>query len=164
MADGTYEAEAIATNSPGVNTTSIPVAFTIDTVSPAVSITAPANGSASTDNQPTIVGTAGTARGDGGTIRRHIPRARAQAPLEALTTTAKRRFLFRRGQRNAADGVYTAQARRSDWAGNIGYSNVVTFTIRYPGPGRLDHDPGQRQHHSRQSTDDRRHGGHRRRR
>jgi hypothetical protein len=86
-----------------------------------VSVSSPANGSASTDTSPVLSGAAGDAAGDlsevavnvaGQTLR--TSRSGASWSVEAPTL---------------APGTYTVTAAQADTSGNVGTSAPVTFTV-----------------------------------
>ena len=66
ISDGSYEVRAKATDNVGVSAYSSPVTFTIDTVAPTVSMTAPANNSVTYNNMPTLTATAADNTGGSG--------------------------------------------------------------------------------------------------
>ncbi len=101
LADGSYEARAIATDDEGTGTTSTAVSFTIDTVAPTVSMTAPANGTVSNNNEPTLSAnasdnTSGTGlagvqfqySSDGGSHWNNAGAAESSGPFSFTFTTA----------------------------------------------------------------------------
>ena len=63
MVSGQYTAQATQTDAAGNIGTSAAVTFVVDTTAPAVTLTAPANNTASTNLTPTFSGTAGNAAG-----------------------------------------------------------------------------------------------------
>ena len=65
LADGTYEARAIASDKAGNSTTSAVISFTVDTTAPTVAITSPTNGSTLNNNAPTLTATAADTGGSG---------------------------------------------------------------------------------------------------
>jgi uncharacterized repeat protein (TIGR03803 family) len=130
LPDGAYAARAIATDSAGHTFSAAPVSFTLDTVSPAVSLTTPADGSLGKNNVPTFSGTSGAASGDYSTITINVySGADTTGPLyETLSATATGDGSYSAPSSQLGDGTYTAQASQTDLAGNVGYS-TVTFTI-----------------------------------
>ena len=130
LPDGTYEAQAVATESTGFVEISAPVTFTIDTVAPVVTLTSPLDGSATNNSQPTFIGTASTAPVDSSTIIVDIYDGSNTGGglADTLTTTASGGS-FSVQESGLADGTYTAQALQPDFAGNLGYSAAVTFII-----------------------------------
>ncbi len=130
LADGSYEAHAIATDSAGNNTTSAAVSFLVDTTAPTVSMTAPGNGSATNNNKPTLsasaqdnVGGSGLASvqfqysNNGGTSWTNEGAAETNAPFSFTFPTA------------LADGNYEARAVATDNTGNVSTSSAVSFLI-----------------------------------
>ena len=127
LPDGIYEAQAIATDNDGDIGTSLPVTFTIDTVAPTVMITAPANGTTTSNNEPTLSATASDNVGlahcqfeyssNGGTTWNDAGSPLTAAPFNFTFTTA------------LANGAYEARAIATDLAGNSATSATVSFTI-----------------------------------
>ncbi len=130
LADGAYEARAIATDNASNSTTSPAVSFTIDTVAPTVAMTAPANGTDTNNNEPTLTATAAENTGgsglatvqfeissNGGTTWNDAGSALTAAPFSFTFTTA------------LADGAYEARAIATDNASNSTTSPAVSFTI-----------------------------------
>ena len=130
LPDGTYTAQASQSDAAGSTGTSSANTFTVDTVPPVVTLTTPANGSATNQDEPTFSGTAGTAAGDLPTITIDLYSGAkaAGAPVQTLTTTATGATWSATASSSLADGTYTAQATQSDAAGNIGKSPPSTFT------------------------------------
>jgi Bacterial Ig-like domain/Immunoglobulin I-set domain len=132
LADGVYTAQATQTNlllsETGVSEP--PVTFTVDTVSPVVSlnpITSPTN-----DSTPTFSGSAGTAPGDIASVRLKIYSGEGVSGSAIRTVgVTSSGATWTAGQVEAlADGTYTVQAEQSDEAGNVGVSEPpVTFTV-----------------------------------
>ncbi len=130
LANGAYLARAIATDNAGNATTSPAISFTIDTVAPTVAMTAPANGSYTKNNKPTLSATASDNTGgsglasvqfeystNGGMIWANAGAAETSGPFTFTFTTA------------LADGTYQARAIATDNAGNSTNSSAVSFTI-----------------------------------
>jgi hypothetical protein len=130
LPDGVYVAQATQTNFQMETGASAPVTFRVDTTSPSITLTYPANGS-STSGSQLVAGTAGTAEGDLSTITIElVPGSTTEsgAPLESLTVQASN------GSWSAefgglSPGTYTVRAEQSDNAGNTGKSQPVTFTV-----------------------------------
>ncbi len=130
LADGSYEARAIATDNASNSTTSSVVSFTIDTVAPTITMTAPANGSDTNVNKPTLTATASDNNGgtglasvqfqyssNGGTTWTNAGAAEMSGPFGFAFTGA------------LADGSYEARAIATDNAGNNTTSSIVSFAI-----------------------------------
>ena len=129
LADGAYDAEAIATDKDGNSTTSSPVSFTIDTVAPTVTMTAPSDGSLTNDNKPTLTATASDNSGGSGVASvqfQYSSDAGATWNSAATLTTAPYAYSFTTA---LADGDYQARAIATDVAGNAKTSAAVSFTI-----------------------------------
>jgi chitinase len=101
-----------------------------DWVAPAVTLTTPAAGSATSSTTPTLSGAAGTASGDATTVTVKIysgssatgtPVQTKSAPVSAGAWTTAASTL--------TAGAYTAQATQTDTAGNTGTSTANTFTV-----------------------------------
>lgn len=134
LADGVYTAQATQTELGEEPGTSEPVTFTVDTTSPRVTITSPANGSSTSSGSQEVSGSAGTAIGDSSTVTIQLfpgSTTELQAPLEALTVPVSN------GSWSAtfgglSPGTYTVRAEQSDGVGNLGMSAPVTFTVSTP--------------------------------
>jgi hypothetical protein len=137
LPDGSYAAHAIQRTPPPLSTPiahSQPIAFTIDTVAPSVTIGTPPNGSSSTSAPPLLAGSAGAAAGDlpSITVRLFVGATIGPQPaFETLVTEASgERWSAAPG--SLAPGTYTAQAEQRDQAGNPGVSQAVTFVVSGP--------------------------------
>jgi hypothetical protein len=131
LADGTYTAQASQSDSAGNTGTSSASTFTVDTVAPVVSLTAPADGSSTNQSKPSFAGAAGTSSGDLSTVtvRIYSGSTASGAPVQTLTTTAAAGAWSVAPSTSLTDGTYTAQASQSDSAGNTGMSSAITFTV-----------------------------------
>jgi hypothetical protein len=104
-----------------------------DTTAPAVTLTSPADGSASHDPRPTFAGAAGTAAGDSQTVRVELARQQSSNSFTMVEGTSTRRSGGSWTVRLARDlppGRYGARARQADAAGNDGASTVSLFTVQ----------------------------------
>jgi large repetitive protein len=134
LADGTYTAQVEQENlagTPGFSGTST---LTVDTVPPHVTLTAPES---ATTGVETVSGTAGVAPGD----RRQITvelftgaNAEVGEAFETITVNktedaTKVEAKWAATFANLPSGQYTAIARQSDEAGNVGRSETGTFTV-----------------------------------
>ena len=121
---------AIAKDNEGNTSASLPVSFTIDTVAPTVTMTAPADGTSTSNTEPTLSATASDNSGgtglasvqfeyssDGGNTWNDAGPAQTSAPFTFTFTSP------------LADGDYAAAAIAFDKAGNATASPVVSFTI-----------------------------------
>ena len=135
LADGHYEARAVAIDNADNSTTSTAASFTIDTVAPTVSITAPANNSFTNNNKPTLTATASDNAGgsglasvqfqyssNGDSTWTNAGAAETSGPFSYTFSTA------------LTDGSYEAQAVAIDKAGNSTTSTVVSFTVNTVAP------------------------------
>ena len=129
LANGTYTARAEQADAAGNVGTSAPTTFTIDRTAPAISLTAPADGSTTNDSTPTVAGLAGTAAGDSTTVsvRVYSGSAATGTPVQTLAATRDGAGAFSVDTAELRDGTYTVQAEQSDAAGNVGRSAPRTF-------------------------------------
>ena len=136
LVDGTYTVQATQTDAAGNSGTSNTRTFTVDTSPPAVTLTAPADGSRTNDTTPTYSGAAGNATGDSSLGDREHLRGRDRDRLAGADAhgDAQRRHVDGRRLAGAADGTYTAQATQTDTAGNTGTSTAQTFVIDTSAP------------------------------
>jgi len=131
---GAYTAQAEQTYE-GARGESEPVAFTIDTTSPHVTITSPANGSSTISGSQAVGGSAGIATGDLPTVMVDLfagATAPGGTPLETLAVQASEKGSWSGTFGGLAPGTYTALAEQRDKAGNVGTSEPVTFTVARP--------------------------------
>ncbi|MDT4936633.1 MAG: large repetitive protein, partial [Pseudonocardiales bacterium] len=139
-ADGGYTVNVRATdtagNAPGSGSYSASATFTVDTAAPAVTLTAPANNSATTNTKPNFSGAAATAAGDQPpiTVKIYSGSTTGGALVQTLNTTASTGAWSIAPATALADGTYTGQASQSDTAGNTGGSAANTFTIDTTAP------------------------------
>jgi hypothetical protein len=133
LAPGQYFAQAHQTDSAGNIAASTANGFTVagaDSTAPQVRITAPANGSSTTDTTPTLSGTAGAASGDSSEVEVTL-----RAGSSASGTVVQSLVAGRTGGTWSVDaealstGTYTATAAQSDASDNVGTSPPVTFTV-----------------------------------
>ena len=141
LAAGVYTAQASQSDSAGNTGLSTSTTFTVtaspDTTAPVVSLTAPVNGSSTTDTTPTFAGVAGILSGDLATVtvRVYSGSTAAGTPSQTLTATRAANGSYSiDASTPLAAGVYTAQASQSDSAGNTGLSTSTTFTVTAPPP------------------------------
>lgn len=114
-----------------------------DTTPPSVTLTAPADGSATNDSSPEFAGTGGTAAGDGAAVTVKVwSGASVGAGAADYTVSATRDGStggystsgpFTKSDASShstlSDGKYTARAFQSDAASNTGRSSDTPFTI-----------------------------------
>lgn len=133
LVGGTYTAQAEQADAAGNVGRSTANTFTVlDTTAPFVALSAPAEGSSTTDATPTFAGTAGTAPGDATsvTVNVYAGTIAIGAPVRALAATRAADGSFAVEAAPAlALGTYTAQAEQTDAAGNTGFSSTRTFTL-----------------------------------
>src|SRR5207244_4503518 len=115
-ADGNYSLLALVTDNAGNVATSPVATKAVDNNAPAVTLTAPANGSSTNNNKPTFSGAAGTASGDLSTITVKIYNGTGTGGTVAqtLTATASGGSWSVAPTTALADGTYTAQASQGD--------------------------------------------------
>ena len=104
-----------------------------DVAGPAVSLASPANGSSSTDTTPLYSGGAGAAAGDSGTVTVEVfgGSSASGTPLQTLPVARSGASWSTEGPA-LSPGTYTARARQTDGAGNVGFSSPSTFAITVP--------------------------------
>jgi hypothetical protein len=109
--------------------------FTVDTVAPAPTLTAPANGASFAGGLPTFSGTAGTAEGDGTALWVAIW---AGTDMNADPVAVIDPAVGEDGRWSGTPvvalpaGTYTARVSQLDDVGNEGDGTIVTFTIPAP--------------------------------
>jgi hypothetical protein len=130
LPDGTYTAQANQTLASGT-ATSPANRFTVDTVAPAPTVTAPANGSSTASTTPQFTGTAGVAPGDlpTMTVKLYAGSSPTGTPVQTLTTAASGDAWSVTPTTALTPGTYTAQVSQRDAAGNTGHSSASTFTV-----------------------------------
>ena len=130
LPDGTYTAIAEETDALGNIGVSNEATFTVDTVAPGISLTAPANGSSASGTSQVVEGVAGVAAGDAATIT-----VRLASGTSIGGQTLQTRVVPSEGGRwhvafeGLAPGAYTTQAEQPDAAGNSALTQAVTFTL-----------------------------------
>jgi hypothetical protein len=110
----------------------------IDTASPAVTLTAPAAGSSTSNAMVTFSGAAGNVTGDANPVTANICTGTQASCGSASSTLVQTLTATRSGaawtvtessSEALVPGTYTAQAAQADTAGNTGSSGVRTFTV-----------------------------------
>jgi hypothetical protein len=136
LADGTYTAQAEQADSAGNTGTTAARTFRADTTGPSVTLTQPANGSASSSATPTFSGAAGTAPGDSSTVtvRVYSGTSATGTPVQTLQATQFGGSWSVDASAALAGGTYTARAEQADSAGNTGTSAANTFTVNVSTP------------------------------
>jgi hypothetical protein len=101
-----------------------------DWAAPAVTLTAPADGTSTNDTTPTLSGAAGNVAGDSPTVtvRIYSGSSATGTALQTLTPT-RTAATWTTTATTLGAGTYTAQATQTDTAGNTGTSTANTFTI-----------------------------------
>ncbi len=136
LPNGAYTAQAQQSDNLGNIGVTTPVTFTVDTVSPALTLTIPANSSYTNDSEPTFSGAAGTAAGDLATITVNIYSGSSTSGslVQTLNTVASGDGWSIQANAKLPDGIYTAQASQADKAGNTGLTTANTFTVQAAAP------------------------------
>jgi Concanavalin A-like lectin/glucanases superfamily/Bacterial Ig-like domain/Calcineurin-like phosphoesterase len=111
-------------------------ASTIDDTAPNVTLTSPAGGGSTTDTTPSFEGDAGGAVGDEATVNVdiHAGSDTNSTPVQSPVATRDGDGSFSVEASPALEpGTYTARARQTDRAGNLGQSTANTFTVQSGG-------------------------------
>jgi hypothetical protein len=133
LAPGSYTATASETSNANTGH-SAAISFTV-VAPPAVTISAPANGSTSGTTSEHFAGGRGTAPGDNGAVDLAIyaGTSAAGSPVVSMATNVSGAS-WSATATGLANGTYTAIAQQGDAAGTTGTSSPVTFTIAAPPP------------------------------
>ena len=101
-----------------------------------MTLTAPADGAAVNQAQPTFSGLAGTETGDSTLVLVELwaGTGTSGTPLQTYNTSRSGGSWTLTAGTLLADGAYTARARQADAAGNVGYSSANTFTLDTSAP------------------------------
>jgi large repetitive protein len=134
LADGTYTVQATQADTAGNTGASSSATFRIDTTSPAVGLTTPANKQALKDENVIFSGNAGHAEGDGSEVTLYIYEAGNPVAIQIVSIGRKGGTSWKSEGPELPAGKYIAQATQSDSAGNIGLSNLNSFTITTDSP------------------------------
>ena len=111
-----------------------PAPFTIDTTPPVVKITSPANGSSAIGSSQLVSGSAGTAEGDLSSITIQLFSGQSvSSPLKALIEPASNGS-WAGTFAGLTPATYTVRTEQQDAAGNVGFSEPVTFSLRSSPP------------------------------
>ncbi|MFN8160278.1 MAG: Ig-like domain-containing protein [Solirubrobacterales bacterium] len=131
LGSGTYTARAQQSDNAGNTGYSSTSTFTVDTAAPAVSLTAPPNGSFTSQLRPILSGAAGDLPGDSGTVTVSIYSGPSTSgPLADTIATARTGATWSTTPtHDLSPGTYTAAVEQSDAAGNIGQGVPATFTV-----------------------------------
>jgi hypothetical protein len=131
LSDGTHTFDVRGVDAAGNTGAPASSTWTIDTAAPAVTLTAPANGSSSSNQTPTFAGAAGTASGDaaGVMVKIYAGSTATGTPVQTLLATHSGGVYSVPASPPLADGTYTARSEQVDAAGNVGLSTANTFTI-----------------------------------
>ena len=133
LSEGTYTARTEQHDSAGNTGFSSTNTFTVDTTAPVVYLASPPDGVTTDATTPTYNGHGGLLAGDSNIVSIDVYAGSTTngTPLQTLTASVRSSDGFYRVVPATAltDGVYTAVARQSDAAGNVGTSRTHTFTI-----------------------------------
>jgi chitinase len=104
---------------------------TVAKFAPVVTLTAPANGSATNDTTPTLSGAAGNTTGDNLpiTVKIYSGASATGTPVQTRTPNRTAATWTTTLTTALAVGTYTAQATQTDTSGNTGTSAASTFTV-----------------------------------
>jgi hypothetical protein len=141
LADGTLSfsiaagrAQDLAGNN-NTASTSTDNTVSYDGTAPALTLTTPANGSATTDTTPAISGAAGDASGDANTVTVKIyPGSGTGGSVVQTLTPTRSAGAWSTTAATLAQGTYTVQATQTDTAGNIATSTANTFAVDTTAP------------------------------
>ena len=141
LADGAYTARAEQADAAGNVGQSQTHTFTVDTTSPILTLTQPANGSTTSTSTPIFSGAAGTATGDatGVTVRVYAGAEAVGTPVLQVQATRSGGTWSVTAPAALADGTYTARADQADTAGNVGQSAPSTFNVAASAPPGTDY-------------------------
>lgn len=132
LANGSHTFSVAATDVAGnPDPTPATYTWTVDTTAPAVTLTSPANGSATKNAQPTFSGAAGTAPGDASsvTVTIYSGTKTSGTVVMAVSATVSGGSYSVAPTSPLPDGTYTAQTSQTDASGNTGTSSANTFTV-----------------------------------
>ena len=131
LAQGSYTAQSAQADAAGNTGRSPASTFAVDTASPAITLTSPANGSSTSDTTPSFTGTAGTATGDEATVTVSVYAGSSAtgSPVQTLNAARGAGGAYSADASPLGQGTYTAQSAQIDAAGNLGISVANTFVI-----------------------------------
>ena len=121
-----------------VDATPASVTWTVDTSLPAITLTSPADGSATNDVTPILSGDAGSAVDDSATITVKLLRPVTGGPdqlVQTLTTTRAAGSWSVAPTDPLPEGVYKVHAEQADAAANVGFSAEHSFRVDTTAPG-----------------------------
>ena len=135
LADGAYTAKVTQGDAAGNSATSATISFTVDTTTPAPTVTAPVAGSYTNSTTPTLSGAAGTASGDAGTVTVKIYNGSGTGgTVNQTKTPSVSGGAWSVAASTLTDGIYTVTVNQTDAAGHSGTSTAVTFTVDTAAP------------------------------
>ena len=135
LPDGEYTAR-ITQEDAAKNLGEDTITFAIDTKPPLLTLTSPANDAVVESARPTFGGTAGTAKGDHGSVGLKIYAGTSSAgtPVQTVSVaTDESSWTTGSGGPSLANGIYTVVAEQTDTAGNASTS-TATFAVGVPAP------------------------------
>ena len=145
LSQGSHSFQVKARDAAGNESVAASRSWTIDSNAPAVTLTAPANGSATANPTPTFSGAAGALLTDSMTVTVKIYSGSTPTgtPVQTLTTTRTGSSWSAAASPALAEGIYTAQAEQGDFAGNTGQSSANTLTVDLTAPAISLTSPAQ---------------------
>jgi hypothetical protein len=131
LPDGEYTAQATQALGAGVQAISGATTFSVETIAPPVTLTAPAAESRTTNTKPTFSGTAGNLSGGlpAITVKLYRGSSASGTPVQTLMTAEAGGKWSVAASAVLAPGTYTVTASQSDRAGNTRTTAPVTFAI-----------------------------------
>src|SRR4051794_28615677 len=130
LGDGTWTAVAVQKDAAGNVGQSPARTFTLDRTAPAVTLVAPATGTATNNVTPAMTGTGGIATGDAAAVTLQVyTGASASGTALRSVPAALSGTAFALIAAPLADGIYTVVARQVDDVGNVGTSSPRSFTV-----------------------------------
>jgi hypothetical protein len=132
LAEGAHSFQVKARDVAGNESTPASFSWTIDGTLPIITLTSPADGSSSSNANPTFSGVAGTASGDSASVVVEVYPGSVitGTPVRTLNATAQPNGVYTVTAGSALnEGTYTARAEQQDAAGNLGMSTANTFVI-----------------------------------
>ncbi len=129
LGQGTYTAQAEQSDEAGNTGRSLPSTFTVDTTSPAATLTPV--GERTNNPEPSFSGNAGVAPGDlaSVTLKIYAGASTSGSLVRTVTVTPAGAAWKATLAEPLSDGTYTAQAEQSDEAGNTTKTAHSTFTV-----------------------------------
>lgn len=136
VADGSHAYRVVASYASwtAASTPSSAVTIASDNTAPALTLTSPADGSATNSTTPTLGGAAGDAAGDSSTVTVRIYNGTGTGGTVDKTLHVTRSGATWSTSATLAQGTYTVQATQADAAANVATSSASTFTVDTTAP------------------------------